>query len=194
MSLAAAIRSRFDATAHLPAPLTGDGLTLEDGPLVPAAVLVAITDRAEPGLILTRRNEALRRHPGQIAFAGGRADPGDAGPTATALREAQEEIALPPGMVTVIGHDAPYRTVTNFEIVPVVAIVPPDLPLAPMEFEVADIFEVPLGHVLDPLHQVRREREFQGQMRRFYEIVWQDRRIWGATAAMIVNLSRRLAA
>ena len=110
------------------------------------------------------------------------------------LREACEEISLPRGLVSVIGCDAPYRTITNFSIVPVVAVVPPDLPLVPLEFEVADIFEVPLGFVLDPANQRQAEAEFRGQMRRYYEIMWQDRRIWGATAAMIVNLSRRIGA
>lgn len=195
MSAVDAIRSRFHASAHIPAPLAGDAAPpLTDEPPVPAAVLVAITDRPEPGLLLTRRNEALRKHPGQIAFAGGRADPTDIDPVDTALREACEEISLPRGLVSVIGCDAPYRTITNFSIVPVVAVVPPDLPLVPLEFEVADIFEVPLGFVLDPANQRQAEAEFRGQMRRYYEIMWQDRRIWGATAAMIVNLSRRIGA
>jgi 8-oxo-dGTP pyrophosphatase MutT (NUDIX family) len=193
VTLAETIRAKLAATAHIPAPLAGDGMLLEDGPGVPAAVLVAITDRAEPGLLLTRRNEALRRHPGQIAFAGGRADPGDIDPADTALREANEEIGMPREAVAIVGDDAPYRTVTNFSIVPVIGIVPPDLPLVPREVEVADIFEVPLAFVLDPAQQQRREADFQGARRSYYEIVWQDRRIWGATAAMIVNLSRRLA-
>jgi 8-oxo-dGTP pyrophosphatase MutT (NUDIX family) len=196
VSLADTIRARFAATADIPAPLSGDGHVLEAGAgeAVPAAVLIAITDRPAPGLILTRRNEALRKHPGQIAFAGGRADPEDDGPIDTALREANEEIGLPRDRVAIIGCDAPYRTVTNYSIIPVIGIVPPDLTLMPREFEVADIFEVPLAHVLDPANQQRREAEFRGQRRRYYEIMWQDRRIWGATAAMIVNLSRRFAA
>lgn len=194
MSLVDSIRARFEASAHLPAPLSGDSILLEDGTAVPAAVLVAITDRPAPGLILTRRNESLRKHPGQVAFAGGRADPEDSGPIDTALREAAEEIAMPRELVTVIGCDAPYRTVTNFSIIPVIGVVPPDLGLFPREFEVADIFEVPLAHVLDPANQQRRETDFQGRRRSYYEILWQDRRIWGATAAMIVNLTRRLAA
>jgi len=194
VSIVETIRRRFEASAHIPAPLTGDMVLPDEGDPVPAAVLVAIVDRPEPGLLLTRRNEALRRHPGQIAFAGGRADPEDAGPVDTALREACEEIGMPREAVSVIGCDGAYRTVTNYLIVPVVAVVPPDLPLAAGEFEVADIFEVPLAHVLDPANQVRREAEFRGARRQFYEIIWQDRRIWGATAAMIVNLSRRIAA
>ncbi len=109
-----------------------------------AAVLAAIVDRPEPGLLLTRRNEALRNHAGQIAFAGGRADPGDSGPVDTALREAWEEIAMPRDAVTVIGCDATYLTITHFAIVPVVGIVPARSAAVPLECEVADIFEVPL--------------------------------------------------
>ncbi len=194
MTLVETLRAQLEATAHIPAPLAGDMTMPDSDPMVPAAVLVAITDRPEPGLILTRRNEALRKHPGQIAFAGGRADPTDIDPTDTALREANEEIGMPREAVTIVGSDAPYRTVTNFSIVPIIGVVPPDILLSPREFEVADIFEVPLAFVLDPANQQRKEAEFRGAMRRYYEILWQDRRIWGATAAMIVNLTRRLAA
>ncbi len=192
MTLVATLRARFEASAHIPAPIAGDGLTYREGAPVAAAVLAAIVDRRAPTLLLTRRNEALRNHAGQIAFAGGRADPEDDGPVDTALREAWEEIGLPREAVTVIGCDARYHSVSNYEIVPVVGIVPPDLPLLPLEREVADIFEVPLAHVLDPANHVRMTGEFRGATRQYYEIVWQDRRIWGATAAMIVNLSRRL--
>jgi 8-oxo-dGTP pyrophosphatase MutT (NUDIX family) len=192
VTLVETIRTRFETGAALTAPLSGDGILFTDGDPTPAAVLVAIVDRPVPGLLLTRRNDDLRHHAGQIAFAGGRADPDDGGPVDTALREAWEEIAMPRDAVTVIGLDTPYRTVTNFRIVPVVGIVPPDLPLVALEREVADIFEVPLAHVLDPASQIRLEGEYEGRARHYYEIVWQDRRIWGATAAMIVNLSRWL--
>jgi 8-oxo-dGTP pyrophosphatase MutT (NUDIX family) len=188
------LHARFAASADIPAPLSGDSLPHPDEPPVPAAVLAAIVDRAEPTMLFTRRNEALRKHPGQVAFAGGRADPEDIDPVDTALREAWEEIGLPREAVRVIGCDATYRTVTNFAIVPVLAVVPPDLPLAAREVEVADIFEVPLAHVLDPAQQQRRSALFQGAERHYYEILWQDRRIWGATAAMIVNLTRRIGA
>ncbi len=192
MSIVDTIRERFEASAHLPAPLSGDEVLLHEGEPVPAAVLIAIVDRPEPSLLLTKRNEALRKHPGQVAFAGGRADPEDAGPIETALREACEEIGLRREHVSILGCDAPYHTITGFRIVPVVAVVPPDLPLAAREFEVADIFEVPLAFVLNPANQLRREAEIRGIRRQYYEILWEDRRIWGATAAMIVNLSRRL--
>ena len=173
--------------------LTGDHLD-PDQPVTPmqAAVLVAVTDRPEPGVILTQRTETLSRHPGQVAFPGGRIDPGDAGPIAAALREAEEEIALPRGLVTVIGESDHYRTITGFEVTPVIGVVPPDLVLVPSAAEVAQVFEVPLGFVLDTANHVEATVEFQGRNRHYYEISWDGHRIWGATAAMIVNLSRRL--
>jgi len=194
MNLAETIHTRLEATAHIPAPFTGEDPLDPSLTLVPAAVLVAIVDRPAPGLLLTKRNEALRKHPGQVAFAGGRADPEDSGPEETALREAWEEIALPRDAVTLIGRDTTFHTSTGFSIVPVIAVVKPDLPLVALEFEVADIFEVPLAHVLDRANQVRKSAEFRGRIREFHEIVWRDYRIWGVTAALIVNLTRRLAA
>ncbi|MFZ2994994.1 CoA pyrophosphatase [Sphingobium sp.] len=160
--------------------------------LAPAAVLVAITDRPEPGLILTMRADTLRKHAGQIAFPGGRVDPGDADEIAGALREAQEEIGLPPHVADIIGVTDRYHTFTGFDIVPVLAVIPPDLPLRAQEAEVADWFELPLAFALDPANRVRQEIEFAGATRHFYEIMWQGRRIWGITAAILANLSRRL--
>nr|WP_242008411.1 CoA pyrophosphatase [Sphingomonas ginsenosidivorax] len=167
----------------------------EDAPgeaLHEAAVLVAITDRAAPGIILTKRTETLRRHAGQIAFPGGRVDPGEDA-VAAALREAEEEVALPSHAVTVVGAVERYRTVTGYHVTPVIGVVPPDLTLHPSEAEVASVFEVPIAFLFDPVNQVRASAAWQGGTRHFYEITWQDRRIWGATAAMIVNLSHRLA-
>lgn len=159
--------------------------------LTPAAVLVAVTDRSEPGVILTRRTETLRRHAGQVAFPGGRIDPGEDAIMA-ALREAEEEIALPRSTVEVVGPVDRYVTITGFAVTPVIGIVPPDLPLMPSAAEVADWFEAPLDFLLDPANHLEREVDWQGQRRRYYEILWNERRIWGATAAMIVNLARRL--
>jgi 8-oxo-dGTP pyrophosphatase MutT (NUDIX family) len=155
-------------------------------------VLVAVTDRADPGVILIQRTDTLRRHPGQVAFPGGRIDPEDDGPVDAALREAEEEIALPRASVQVVGTAERYRTVTGYDVTPVVAVVPPDLPLIPAEAEVASVFEVPLSFLLDHANHREASTQYQGQERRYYEILWDDRRIWGATAAMIVNLSRRL--
>ena len=168
-----------------------DVQTSPDVPAWPAAVLVAITERREPGVILTQRTETLRKHAGQIAFPGGRVDAGEDVVTA-ALREAEEEIALSRDHVTVIGQADGYRTVTGFQVTPVIGVVPPDLLLQPSEAEVASVFEVPLAFLLDPDNHVAAQVEWQGRMRQYYEILWHDRRIWGATAAMIVNLARRL--
>lgn len=184
------------AMARIPAQdlLTGDGVEPHEvrAPPTLAAVLVPVTDRAEPGVVLTQRTESLRNHAGQVAFPGGRADPGDVDLVATALREAEEEIGLSPRAVTVVGLADRYRTVTGFEVTPVLGVIPPDLILTPAEAEVAALFEVPLSFLLDPAHHHRVSAPWRGRTRHFYEILWNDRRIWGATAAMIVNLSRRL--
>ncbi len=170
--------------------LAGDDETVSIEPVREAAVLVAITDRPAPGLILTHRSHALRDHGGQIAFPGGRLDAGEDARSA-ALREAWEEIALDPAHVRVIGLADHYRTVTGFGVTPVVALIPPDLPFVLNPAEVDALFEVPLAFVLDPQHHHRRHALYKGQQRSYYEIVWEGRRIWGATAAMLVNLSRR---
>ncbi len=196
MTLAERLRAALEASAHDPAPmLAGDHVELAGLPfdqVMPAAVLIPVTDRPEPGVILTQRPETMRRHAGQVAFPGGRIDPEDDGPIAAALREAEEEIALPRGDVTVIGITDRYRTVTGFEVTPVIGVVPPDLVLTPNAIEVAAVFEVPLAFLLDARNQKRLSRIWEGRERHYYEIMWHDRRIWGATAAMIVNLSMRL--
>jgi 8-oxo-dGTP pyrophosphatase MutT (NUDIX family) len=175
-----------------PILLEGDVLEGAEGDFMPAAVLVAVVDRDSPTVILTERPKTMRKHPGQISFPGGRIDPEDDGPVAAALREAEEEIALPRHAVEVIGIADRYRTVTGFEVTPVVGVVPPGLRLEAQPGEVAAMFEAPLHYLLDPRHQIVRTAEWQGRERCYYEIEWEERRIWGATAAMIVNLSRRL--
>jgi 8-oxo-dGTP pyrophosphatase MutT (NUDIX family) len=178
------------AAAHL----SGDhGIDLDiSSAAVPAAVLIAITDRPSPGLILTQRPETMRRHPGQVAFPGGRVDVDDEDHIAAALREAEEEIALPPSQVRVIGSLSSYRTGTGYDITPVIGLIPPDLRFIPNSQEVASIFEVPLAFVLDPANRTERVGIWQGQERRFYELSWGGYRIWGATAGMLVNLERIL--
>lgn len=176
-----------------PPPLPGDtGHDPDISALVPAAVLIAITDRPTPGLLLTQRTAHLRKHAGQVAFPGGRIDPEDASPIDAALREAEEEIGLPRDAVEIIGTVDRYRTVTGFLVTPVIGIVQPDLPLSPHAEEVAAVFEARLTHVLDPANQILRDVLYEGRQRHYYEIFWDEFRIWGATAAMIVNLAARI--
>lgn len=192
MTLAQRLRDALARGADGETLLAGDHPDLAMlGQVTPAAVLVAITDRAEPGVILTERARGLRRHAGQIAFPGGRIDAGEDA-VAAALREAEEEVALPRRAVEVVGVADRYRTVSAYEVTPVVGVVPPDLPLLPSEAEVASVFEVPLAFLLDRANHRQATRDWQGRERRYYEIIWGERRIWGATAAMIVNLARRL--
>jgi 8-oxo-dGTP pyrophosphatase MutT (NUDIX family) len=197
MSLAATLREALElGHRSSPALLAGDTLDPrdeQDEPLTPAAVLVAVVDRAEPTVILTLRTDTVRRHAGQVAFPGGRIDPEDEDAIAAALREAEEEIGLPRACVDVIGTADRYRTVTGYEVTPVIGVVPPDLPLDPQPTEVAAIFEAPLRYILHPEHQLVRTVQWRGSERTYYEIDYEGRRIWGATAAMIVNLGRRLA-
>ena len=194
MMLVDRLRAALDAgNRGEPALLTGDQHDFDPNvPGHPAAVLVAVTDRPSPAVILTQRTESLRSHAGQIAFPGGRIDPGDDGPVGAALREAEEEIALPRHEVQVIGTADRYRTVTGYDVTPVIGVVPPGLPLVPAEAEVAEVFEVPLDFLLDMANHHEGAVEWQGRTRHYYEMFWDGRRIWGATAAMIVNLSRRL--
>ncbi len=196
MSLADTLRAALESGRHnSPELIGGDVLDEEVLPhgTTPAAVLVAVVDRPAPTVILTLRPETMRKHPGQVSFPGGRIDPGDAGPIDAALREAEEEIGLARARVEIIGVADPYLTITGFEVTPVLGIVPPDLPLTPHPDEVAAVFEAPLHHIFDPAHQHVRTAMFRGRERTYYEIDWHEQRIWGATAAMIVNLSRRLA-
>jgi 8-oxo-dGTP pyrophosphatase MutT (NUDIX family) len=157
----------------------------------PAAVLIAITDRDEPGVILTQRPDWLRSHAGQVAFPGGKIDADDVDAIAAALREAEEEIALPRHVVEILGEADTYYTGSGFRISPIVGVVPPDLPLVANPDEVEDWFEVPLAFLLDPANAKVESGEWQGQERDYYDIAWQDRRIWGVTAGIIANLSRR---
>ena len=158
----------------------------------PAAVLIAVTDRPDPGVLLTHRPETMRAHPGQVAFPGGKLDPGEDALEA-ALREAHEEPGIEPGSVRVIGASDRFVTGSGFDVTPVLGLVPPDLPIRPDPREVSSWFEAPLRFILDEANHVQKLGEFRGFERPYLEIDWQGHRIWGVTAAIIHNLSRRLA-
>lgn len=158
-----------------------------------AAVLIPITDRAEPGVILTQRPTWLRSHAGQVAFPGGKVDDSDENSIFAALREAEEELNIPPARVEVIGVADTYYSGSGYSIAPVVGIIPPDLKLQPNPQEVEDWFEVPLAFLLDPANSIKKEANWNGQQRSYYDMQWGERRIWGVTAGIIANLVRRLA-
>jgi 8-oxo-dGTP pyrophosphatase MutT (NUDIX family) len=158
----------------------------------PAAVLIAVIDEADnPQVILTQRPNDMRDHPGQVAFPGGKIDPGEDA-IAAALREAEEELALPRSAVRIIGASDPYITGTGFVVTPVLGIVPPGLELIPSPTEVAAWFEAPLELLLDPANWRSNEVFWRGAMRRYLEMDYNGFRIWGVTAAIIANLSRRI--
>lgn len=157
-----------------------------------AAVLIAVTDGDEPGIILTQRPRDMRDHPGQVAFPGGKVDPGENAIEA-ALREAHEEIALDPSLVRVIGTTDRYKTGTGFDVTPVLGVVPHGLELTPNPTEVEDWFEAPLSLLLQQENWTEHEVFWRGAMRRYLEMDYQGFRIWGVTAAIISNLSRRIA-
>ena len=158
-----------------------------------AAVLIPITDRAEPGVILTQRPTWLRSHAGQVAFPGGKVDDTDENSIFAALREAEEELNIPPARVEVIGVADTYYSGSGYSIAPVVGIIPPDLELQPNPQEVEDWFEVPLAFLLDPANSIKKDANWNGQQRSYYDMQWGERRIWGVTAGIIANLVRRLA-
>ena len=161
------------------------------GRATPAAVLIAVTDRPEPGVILTQRPRGMRDHPGQVAFPGGKIDPGEDAVQA-ALREAEEELELPRDAVRVIGETDRYHTGTGFDVTPVLAVIPPDLPLVPSPSEVEAWFEPPLAMLLDPDSWDTNEVFWRGANRRYLEMDYEGFRIWGVTAAILANLARRI--
>ena len=169
--------------------VTDDGVGDEE--LTPASVLFPIVLRETgPSVLLTQRTEDLRDHPGQISFPGGRVEPEDASPAHTALREAREEIGLLEHHVEVIGYLPEYRTITGYRIMPVVAFVRPPFALHPDPREVAEVFEVPLGFLLDSANHQRCSRLHLGKLRHYFAMPYGDYYIWGATAGIIVSLSQ----
>jgi 8-oxo-dGTP pyrophosphatase MutT (NUDIX family) len=182
----APMRSDFDLTP-------GGWQGAIDEPLKPASVLVGLVERDEGlSVLLTRRADTLRQHTGQVAFPGGRRDPGETA-WQTALREAEEEIGLHADFVSLAGLSTPYRTGTGYLITPVVGFVRPGFTIQPNPHEVADVFETPFGFLMDPANVQEHERQMPtGEMRRFYAFTHEDRFIWGATAGMLRALYDRL--
>jgi len=168
-----------------------DAILSEDERQTRAAVLIAVTDRPEPGVLLTQRPRGMRDHPGQVAFPGGKCDAGEDA-IAAALREAEEELALPRDVVRVIGTSDLYTTGTGFDVTPVLSVVPPDLPLAPNPTEVEAWFEAPLALLLNRTSWTTREVLWKGKMRSYLEMDYEGFRIWGVTAAILANLGRRI--
>lgn len=184
-----------------PAMLAGhddyDFLTLQPLSAVKAAVLLPLIQRASshkgPHLLFTRRTMRLARHSGQVSFPGGRSEPRDLSPVETALRETFEETGIAPGFVSVAGYLDRYLTGTGFDIQPVVGFVAEGFVLRPDASEVAALFEVPLAFLCDPANRRREARMVGGRERHFYAFTYDGHEIWGATAAMIVDLVDHLA-
>ena len=181
----ALLRQRF-STASPRLPFQEEPLPVS---LIPAAVLIPIVVR-DSGLtvIMTKRTAHLRDHPGQVSFPGGRCEPVDDSPIATALREAGEEIGLDPRQVEPLGTLGEYRTGTGFAVTPVVALVMPPLNLRLDDFEVDDVFEPPLDFLLNAASFRREQVEVRGCLRDYWAVPWQQYYIWGATAGMLVEL------
>jgi len=177
---AAALRERGDHDLNPGQP--------PGGRLTPAAVLVPLIDRGHLTVLLTQRTAHLDAHAGQISFPGGRVEPADPDHVAAALRETEEEVGIPAGLVEVIGRLDDYITGTGFRVTPVVGVVEPSFEVRPDPFEVAEVFEVPLGFVLDPANHEQHSRIVNGIERRYYVLPYEGRYIWGATAGMLINL------
>lgn len=159
----------------------------------PAAVLVPLVARGQvPTVLLTRRTDHLHHHPGQISFPGGRVEAADTSPIDTALRETEEEIGLHRRHIELIGTLPDYLTGTGFRVTPVVGVVTPPFELTLDAFEVAEAFEVPLSHFLDPSNHEEHSIVHEGRLRSFHAMPYQGYFIWGATAGIIMSLYRVL--
>lgn len=193
----AALQQRFRAPPVWTPEVRAEQLFI-DRELMHAAVLVPLVMREQLMVLLTQRTSHLSSHSGQIAFPGGKMDAEDTDATATALREAYEEVGLDPALVQVLGALPEYITGTAFSVTPIVALVQPDFHLVLNTHEVADVFEVPLAFLMNPAHHHRQGMEWEGVRREWYAMPYQDRDkqrfIWGATAGMLRNLYRLLLA
>lgn len=192
-----ALRARF-ASPPVWTPELREEAPMTDQVPCPASVLVPLVMRKELTLLLTQRCAHLPTHAGQIAFPGGKQDAEDSSPVHAALREAHEEVGLDTQRVDVLGCLPVYRTGTAFVVTPVVALVPPDMHWQPNPHEVDEVFEVPLSFLMNPAHHRRHALEWQGRLRTWYSMPYDDghreRWIWGATAGMLRNLYRFLSA
>lgn len=188
----AALDAVFDAPARTDYDLNPDWPAPLSPTIRPAAVLVGLIERGDDfGVLLTLRPETMASHAGQVAFPGGRVEPGETALQA-ALREAQEEVGVDPARVRLLGQGDTYLTGTGFAVAPFVGILPPDFVPVPDAYEVADVFETPLSFLMDSANHHRHQREFRGALRAYYAIPHNGRYIWGATAGMIKGLYDRL--
>jgi 8-oxo-dGTP pyrophosphatase MutT (NUDIX family) len=161
-------------------------------PIRPAAVLVPVVDREQPTVLLTQRAIHLPQHPGQISFPGGKIEPSDETPLAAALREAEEEVGLDPRFIEPIGYLDLYMTTQGYRIVPSVARIAPDYRLALNASEVDEAFEVPLKYLMEPANHQKHSRDWEGIKRYYFEIPFEQRRIWGVTAGILRNLYEKI--
>ncbi len=158
-----------------------------------AAVLIPVIMRPDRlTIMLTRRGSALRSHSGQISFPGGKVDPGDVSPWATAMREAQEEIGLDDHFVDLLGYGDPYRSTSGYIVTPVVGFVREGFRLALNPFEVAEAFEVPASFLMNPANHEIQVRDWNGRLRQYYAMPYERHYIWGVTAGILRNLYERL--
>jgi 8-oxo-dGTP pyrophosphatase MutT (NUDIX family) len=192
------IRARIARPGTHPAAMRSDhadalaaALRGETAPIA-ASVLVPLILGPAPGVLLTRRTAQLSSHAGQVSFPGGRIDPEDADAEAAALREASEEIGLRPEDVDLIGRLDDHLTGTGYRITPVVGLIPPGLAFQPNPHEVAALLELPMAVLLDPNAPQRREAEYRGRLRQFWVWPHPEHYIWGATAAILMQLAERL--
>lgn len=195
---------RIAAALHpLVAAPAGDGwnhseiadLLPEGHTLVEAAVLVGLVPRSDgTQVLLTRRTDALRNHAGQVSFPGGRIEADDIDAVAAAKRETFEEVGIAAAQITPLGYLDAFTTITGFRVLPVVATIAGDYVAQPDPNEVAEVFEVPLGFLLDPANLASLSLEHRGRARQVWEFSYPGQRIWGVTAAILLNLRERLAA